>query len=160
MQDADSETPQGEKKEGAFYIWSEAEIDEVLGPEGAPIFKQHYFVKSGGNTTLSPQSDPHNEFAGLNCLIERSPLEVTAKKFGAFWNMLIVLGLEALSFEISGACSSGCSSRALPNALVPYGAVHAFFLLDNLSSDGTHARVRDGTGLWCRSMRPSVSPRT
>ena len=82
VQDADSESPTGEKKEGAFYVWSEAEIDEVLGPDRAPLFMQHYFVKTGGNTTLSPQSDPHNEFTGLNCLIERQPLEATAERFG------------------------------------------------------------------------------
>jgi uncharacterized protein len=41
--DADSE---GE--EGKFYVWSEAEIDQVLGPESA-FFKQHYDVSAEGN---------------------------------------------------------------------------------------------------------------
>jgi uncharacterized protein len=41
--DADSE---GE--EGRFYVWTEAEIDEVLGPE-ASLFKQHYDVTAAGN---------------------------------------------------------------------------------------------------------------
>ncbi len=41
--DADSE---GE--EGRFYVWSEAEIDEILGPE-APFFKEAYDVTPGGN---------------------------------------------------------------------------------------------------------------
>ena len=41
--DADSE---GE--EGKFYVWSEAEIDAVLGP-AAPAFKSAYGVSSGGN---------------------------------------------------------------------------------------------------------------
>jgi uncharacterized protein YyaL (SSP411 family) len=42
--DADSE---GE--EGKFYVWSEAEIDEVLGPNDAPFFKQVYGVTAQGN---------------------------------------------------------------------------------------------------------------
>jgi uncharacterized protein len=41
--DADSE---GE--EGKFYVWSEAEIDEVLGADSA-LFKRHYDVTSAGN---------------------------------------------------------------------------------------------------------------
>ena len=82
-QDADSEAKDGEKKEGAFYMWTEAEIDEVVGPERAPLFKEHYFVRRGGNCVLSAMSDPHKEFAGLNCLIERQPLATTAETFGA-----------------------------------------------------------------------------
>ena len=41
--DADSE---GE--EGKFYVWTEAEIDQVLGAESA-FFKQHYDVSAEGN---------------------------------------------------------------------------------------------------------------
>jgi uncharacterized protein YyaL (SSP411 family) len=41
--DADSE---GE--EGKFYVWTEREIDEVLGAESA-FFKQHYDVSADGN---------------------------------------------------------------------------------------------------------------
>ena len=42
--DADSE---GE--EGKFYVWSEAEIDAVLGGERAALFKRFYDVTPGGN---------------------------------------------------------------------------------------------------------------
>src|SRR3546814_7423394 len=41
--DADSE---GE--EGKFYVWSEAEIDELLGEDSA-LFKAHYDVRPQGN---------------------------------------------------------------------------------------------------------------
>src|SRR6185369_7259405 len=43
-QDADSEGV-----EGKFYVWSEAEIDAVLGKELAEIFKYIYDVTPGGN---------------------------------------------------------------------------------------------------------------
>ncbi len=42
--DADSE---GE--EGKFYVWSEAEIDQVLTPERSGLFKQVYDVRPTGN---------------------------------------------------------------------------------------------------------------
>src|SRR5690606_38245367 len=41
--DADSE---GE--EGRFYVWTEAEIDALLGPD-APLFKRTYDVTAAGN---------------------------------------------------------------------------------------------------------------
>jgi uncharacterized protein YyaL (SSP411 family) len=41
--DADSE-----HEEGKFYVWSEAEIDQLLG-ERAPRFKEFYDVRPGGN---------------------------------------------------------------------------------------------------------------
>jgi uncharacterized protein YyaL (SSP411 family) len=42
--DADSE---GE--EGKFYVWSQQEIEQVLGPENAALFAAHYDVSPGGN---------------------------------------------------------------------------------------------------------------
>ena len=42
--DADSE-----HEEGKFYVWSEAEIDAVLGGERAALFKRFYDVTAGGN---------------------------------------------------------------------------------------------------------------
>jgi uncharacterized protein len=42
--DADSE---GE--EGVFYVWDEAEVLELLGPERGPMFARYYDVTRGGN---------------------------------------------------------------------------------------------------------------
>jgi uncharacterized protein YyaL (SSP411 family) len=46
--DADSEGADGEKGEGRFYVWTEAEIDALLG-EAGPEFKRAYGVTSKGN---------------------------------------------------------------------------------------------------------------
>ena len=43
-QDADSE---GE--EGKFFVWTEAEIDDILGAQESKLFKQFYGVSPGGN---------------------------------------------------------------------------------------------------------------
>ncbi|CAH2071820.1 unnamed protein product [Thlaspi arvense] len=81
-EDADSFEFEGanRKKEGAFYIWTSDEIDEVLG-ENSDLFKEHYYVKKSGNCDLSSMSDPHDEFAGKNVLIERNELSAMASKF-------------------------------------------------------------------------------
>ena len=63
-------------------MWTEDEINDAIGPERARVFKPHYFVKPSGNAVLSPRSDPHREFGGLNTLIERQSLQDTAKQLG------------------------------------------------------------------------------
>ena len=67
-----------EKTEGAFYVWSEAEVASVLGKEAAAVFGYHYGVEPGGNV----KHDPHGEFGGLNVLFVAHTPEQTAAKFG------------------------------------------------------------------------------
>ena len=45
----------GKKAEGAFYVWTTEEIDEVLGAdtERGKAFRRHYYVKLNGNIDLS-----------------------------------------------------------------------------------------------------------
>ncbi|OMP06652.1 hypothetical protein COLO4_08004 [Corchorus olitorius] len=82
-EDADSAEFEGatRKKEGAFYIWTSKEIDDILG-EHASLFKEHYYVKPSGNCDLSRMSDPHNEFKGKNVLIERNDSSALVSKLG------------------------------------------------------------------------------
>ncbi|TYJ09250.1 hypothetical protein E1A91_A11G128500v1 [Gossypium mustelinum] len=82
-EDADSAEFEGatRKKEGAFYIWTSKEIDDILG-EHASLFKEHYYVKPSGNCDLSSMSDPHKEFKGKNVLIERNDSSALASKLG------------------------------------------------------------------------------
>jgi len=65
------------KKEGAFYLWRQKEIEDVLGKDNAPIFNFYYGVQSQGNA----RSDPHGEFRGKNILYVANSLEETAKRF-------------------------------------------------------------------------------
>ncbi|HEV8185524.1 MAG TPA: thioredoxin domain-containing protein, partial [Chthoniobacterales bacterium] len=81
-EDADSLLAQGkpEHAEGAFYVWTQKEIEALLGREHAKIFGYHYGVEDKGNAPAA--SDPHGEFKGKNILIQRHPIGETAKKFG------------------------------------------------------------------------------
>ena len=67
-----------EKSEGAFYIWTKAELDAALG-EDAAIFNRFYGVESEGNSPKG--SDPLGELKGKNTLIQRLTLASAAKLF-------------------------------------------------------------------------------
>ncbi|KAF9607389.1 hypothetical protein IFM89_034622 [Coptis chinensis] len=69
------------KKEGAFYVWTSTEVEDICG-EHAKVFKAHYYIKPSGNCDLSTMSDPHNEFKGKNVLIERNDASSLASKLG------------------------------------------------------------------------------
>ncbi len=79
-EDADSflEHDKPEHGEGAFYVWTEAEIDSLLG-ESAALFKKFYGVEPEGNAPAG--SDPMNEFHGKNTLIQRLTISDAAKEF-------------------------------------------------------------------------------
>ena len=74
---ADASKPH-DKREGAFYVWTAAQLAAALGREPAEIFSFHYGVESNGNV----DADPHDEFKGANVLFAAKPLSETAKKFG------------------------------------------------------------------------------
>jgi uncharacterized protein YyaL (SSP411 family) len=62
--------------EGAFYVWTNREIDDALG-ENARVFSFHYGVEEKGNAPAG--ADPHGEFVGKNILIERHSIAETAR---------------------------------------------------------------------------------
>ena len=62
-EDADSARRETEKKsEGAFYIWSKEEFDQVVG-EDAGVVGWFFGVKLDGN--VDPRHDPHGEMTGM-----------------------------------------------------------------------------------------------
>src|SRR5207237_3664137 len=70
--DADSE---GE--EGKFYVWTQAEIEGVLGPEEARLFCDVYGVEAGGNW-----EDPHHPGAPKNILHRSKTFAQSARLLG------------------------------------------------------------------------------
>ncbi len=77
-EDADSLVQQGspEHAEGAFYVWTKAEVDVVLEGD-APFFCAHFGVRPGGNVAPDPQA----EFRGKNVLMQQQALADTAREF-------------------------------------------------------------------------------
>ncbi len=79
-EDADSENPYDpeEHSEGAYYLWTENEIDTVLSKEEARIAKLFYGVQKDGNAL----HDPQKEFTGRNILYKQYDLTEVARKAG------------------------------------------------------------------------------
>jgi uncharacterized protein YyaL (SSP411 family) len=78
-EDADSLPPEGgkQKTEGAYYLWTKAELEKLLGSSAA-AFEFRYGVRPEGNAL----DDPHGEFGGKNILFAEHPVAETAKKIG------------------------------------------------------------------------------
>ena len=68
----------GGTAEGAFYVWTNKEIDSALG-DAAEIFNFHYGVQSHGNAPEG--SDPQDEFRAKNILIQRRTVAETTQHF-------------------------------------------------------------------------------
>jgi uncharacterized protein YyaL (SSP411 family) len=81
-EDADSPIAPGspENAEGAFYLWTNKEIENVLGKREAAVFAYAYGVEADGN--VPAQQDVRGELNGKNVLYEAHSTEEAANKFG------------------------------------------------------------------------------
>ncbi|KAG2205831.1 hypothetical protein INT47_004014 [Mucor saturninus] len=81
-QDADSSPSIGssQKLEGAFCVWEESELVNILGPTDAQVFGIHFGCKKNGN--VEPAQDPQKELVNKNVLAESGTIEDTAKAAG------------------------------------------------------------------------------
>ena len=82
-EDADSippeeaDAPSAHKKEGAFYLWRAAEVDDLLG-EDSRIVKLRFGIEPDGNAP----HDPQQEFTGKNLLFVARSIDEIAKEAG------------------------------------------------------------------------------
>jgi uncharacterized protein YyaL (SSP411 family) len=67
-EDADSlyRSSDKEKREGAFYVWTLKEFQEILGDRDAEILARYYNVRDEGN--VAPEQDAHDELINQNVL--------------------------------------------------------------------------------------------
>jgi len=72
-----SSLPGRHKSEGAFYLWTAAEIADLLGPD-ARTFSERFGVAAGGNAL----QDPHGEFSGRNILYQARSVEDVGRETG------------------------------------------------------------------------------
>jgi uncharacterized protein YyaL (SSP411 family) len=81
-EDADSLYRRGdsEKREGAFYVWTRREFENVLGTQHEPILSAFFNVSEHGN--VLPENDAHDEFIDQNVLAIVSAPSTLASTFG------------------------------------------------------------------------------
>ncbi len=81
-EDADSLYRKGdsEKREGAFYVWTKREFENVLGSQAEPILSAFFNVSVHGN--VDPENDAHDEFLDQNVLAIVSTPVALASQFG------------------------------------------------------------------------------
>lgn len=151
-EDADSVIDPAEPKnkgEGAFYIWSQEEIDALLGSD-AVWFRETFGVKPQGNV----DHDPHMEFTGRNILAlskaipdadrlrfesaRRKLLDARAKRVRPHLDDKILTGWNGMmisAFAIAG--------QALDDARYRDAARRAAeFFLDRMYDPATHTLLR------------------
>ncbi|MGB2716413.1 MAG: thioredoxin domain-containing protein [Vicinamibacterales bacterium] len=82
-EDADSlpaeaaNSPSAHKREGAFYVWSDQEIESLLGADAA-IARLRFGIQPGGNAP----HDPQGELTGKNLLYTAQSIEDVAARTG------------------------------------------------------------------------------
>jgi uncharacterized protein YyaL (SSP411 family) len=94
------------KGEGAYYVWTHAEIEQVVGEPAASWFSYRYGIGPHGNV----ESDPHDEFTGKNILFEAHTVEETAGRFA-----LPVAGVEHGLVEAMEKLLAARSKRVRPH---------------------------------------------
>jgi uncharacterized protein len=79
--DADSPLPgnKGQNREGAYYLWSAAQIEQVLGNAEAPPFEYRYGVRAEGNVPVA--QDIEGNMRGMNVLYQQHSVAETASYF-------------------------------------------------------------------------------
>jgi uncharacterized protein YyaL (SSP411 family) len=163
-EDADSASDAAhphEKSEGAFYIWTRAELDELLGAERGAWFARVSGCRDDGNV----DHDPHAEFTLRNILYQAEPVaEADAARFAECRRILlearsrrprphlddkILTSWNALTIS---ALARGAQALAVfdPEAAARYreAAIDAWrFVMKNLcdvASKAVYRRWRDG----------------
>jgi uncharacterized protein len=140
--DADSATPEGHQEEGAFFVWSKREIEEVLaarGPDETARFIAHYSVTDEGNfegaNILHVARPSEKEWAALAearaalyAVRSRRPPPLRDEKILAAWNGLAISGLAVAGRVLDEPRYVAAAARA------------ASFVLGTLRVEGRLAR--------------------
>src|SRR5687767_12124943 len=70
--------PEAHKTEGAFYLWTQAELEALL-KDDFDVFRYRFGIRADGN---APE-DPQGEFTGKNLLYVASTVDEVAERTGS-----------------------------------------------------------------------------
>ncbi|MEQ1758812.1 MAG: thioredoxin domain-containing protein [Vicinamibacterales bacterium] len=82
-EDADSAVSVTDRRlsEGAFYLWTMAEMEKAVGRDVAPLVAYHFNLTSDGNVAASAVPGAPEEMAGRNALAGGHSVADTARRF-------------------------------------------------------------------------------
>ena len=120
---AASEDADSEGEEGRFYVWTETEIDALLGPASS-AFKQAYDVTSAGNweghtilRRVTPRGDQEASLAQARAILFRAREKRVRPgwddKVLADWNGLAIAALARALGCVRQACLAGTRTSGL-----------------------------------------------
>src|SRR5204862_5429940 len=127
--DADSKRPDGKSEEGAFFVWSEAEIREHLGGGAeAEHFIRYYGVTAEGNfeghnilAIAAPDERDHGALAPQRAVLYavrlRRPPPFRDEKILAAWNGLAISAFAVVGRVLDEPRYVGAAARAATFAL-------------------------------------------
>lgn len=149
----DGAGPDGQKREGAFYVFTAEEVRRAAG-DAAPALVLHFGIEEGGNA-----KDPHGELTGQNVLYTAlEPAEVAARLGVAEREAraLLVRGKEALLRLRSTRPRPHLDDKILTgwNGLMIAGLAKAAFVLGEARY--AEAAARAAEFLWTTLRDPST----
>ena len=107
---AASEDADSEGEEGRFYVWTEAEVDALLGP-GAAAFKESYDVTAAGNwegktilRRVTPPGSPEQEIALAQT--RETLFKVRAKRIRPGWDDKVLADWNGLAIAALARCAA------------------------------------------------------
>jgi uncharacterized protein YyaL (SSP411 family) len=149
-EDADSVPPEGgPKREGAFYVWTSAEIDALLGKD-APVVCARFGIEPDGNAP----TDPQGEFTGQNILYTSQSIEDVATRTGRSPDA-VVAALEHARPKMLEARASRPRPHLDDKVITAWNGlmIAALARAARALPDRTGAPGRPGTGEWLDAAR-------
>ena len=137
------------KEEGAFYLWTRAEIGEALGAD-AEAFSARYGIEEGGNAPV----DPHGEFAGKNIPYDRDPDAMPEERAAAARAKLLSIRAKRPRPSLDDKCLvswNGLALSGLSRAHVATGDPETLALATKAAEFlRQECASKDGKELWHR----------
>ena len=145
-EDAESATAidkPSEKEEGAFYVWTKSEIEQILSPEEAAVFNRTYGVEDGGNVV----DDPHNVFKGKNILFAAYSPEEVAKQLSIPVEK-VAMTLATARQKVFNVRETRMHPHLDDKILVSWNGlmISAFARAYQVLSDGEYLKAAEGAG--------------
>ena len=147
----DADQPNARKTEGAFYLWTQEEIERLLG-EDASVAVRRFGIEADGNAL----QDPHGELRGQNVLyVAQSTEDIATRIGGSADDIVEALGRirQTLAAARAGRPRPHLDDKVLTawNGLMIAAFARAARVLVDRSSSATYLRAAQNAAAFIRT---------